>query len=66
MELTLQEAAVLFEVEAQDIALALEALGRDIPRRLIRRGEAIETYYRREDIEDALSRVAAQLLGFRD
>ncbi len=66
MELTLQEAAVLFEVEAQEIALALEAMGRDVQRRLVRRGSTIETYYRKEDIEDALSRVAAQLLGFRD
>jgi hypothetical protein len=65
MELTLQEAAVLFEVEDTAIALALGAWGKPVARRLVRDADgSIRTLYRQEQIEDALSAVAAQLLGF--
>jgi hypothetical protein len=66
VELTLQEAALLFEVDEGELVLALTALGRDVHRRLVRRDGKVETYYHREDIEDALARVTARQLGFED
>ena len=66
MELTLQEASLLFEVEVDDLYLALEAAGA-VTRRLVRdeKGD-LKTLYLRSEIEDALSRIAAQALGYQE
>lgn len=76
-DLTLTQAGAIFEVDKDELYLMLQALedhreadpnrlsGRiGIRRRQVRIGQAIETFYRREDIEQAIALDAARQLGF--
>lgn len=62
-ELTLLEAAAFYEIDPDDLYLALVALG-NVNCRQVLHANTIKTLYRKADIEDALSRLAARILGF--
>jgi hypothetical protein len=67
-EMALEEAAPLFGVPVEELELALHELqldrGTSLRRRLVRYGDSFLAHYRREDIEEAVSRLAARRLGF--
>lgn len=67
-EMAVEEAAATFGVPADEIELALSELeldrGAPLPRRLVRYGSSYLSHYRREDLQEAVSRLAARRLGF--
>ena len=63
-DVSIQEAALLYGIEVDDLSLALGALNEEVHRRLVRRGNQVETLYRRQDIEAALAQLAARALGY--
>lgn len=81
-ELSLQEAAAVFNINSEELHLALEALeterqreayhayvedwDKKLYRRAERRGSTIITVYKRADCEAAVALAAAKLLGFTD
>ena len=64
-EMTLQEASLLYEVEDFELALWLGQL-EHVTRRLVKHGDTTVALYRRSEIEDAISRQKARLLGFTE
>lgn len=67
-EIALEEAAATFGVPVDEIELALHELeldrGQALPRRLVRYGDSYLARYRREDVEEAVARLAARRLGY--
>lgn len=67
---TLLAFALEFEVSEDELTLALTSMelarGTSIHRRAVRHGNRFETYYLREEVEAALAREGAKILGASD